>query len=169
MKAVLRSGLLAYILLSRVRTFPAPTVTVVTLTLTFFSPVLCLIHHLKWQQIWHLNWNLLQLVQAQDLYWHEKGHPCNMLPLPQDCTKCISGFYCNVEGLAVPLDCPRDTSVCWAPSSPSPAPSAPTATPLVGSHCVLVCNGVLLLFIQKPCPLDTYSNSTSQLSLSFSL
>ena len=48
----------------------------------------------------------------------------------QDCTECISGFYCNVEGLAVPIDCPP------------------------GYFCV---SGSIT---PQPCPLGTYSNST---------
>lgn len=48
----------------------------------------------------------------------------------QDCTECISGYYCDVEGLAVPIDCPP------------------------GYFCV---SGSIT---PQPCPLGTYSNST---------
>ncbi|RUS80927.1 hypothetical protein EGW08_011308, partial [Elysia chlorotica] len=47
-----------------------------------------------------------------------------------DCTPCISGYYCNVEGLADPIDCPA------------------------GYFCV---SGSVT---PQPCPLGTYSNST---------
>lgn len=48
----------------------------------------------------------------------------------QDCTDCISGFYCDEEGLAIPKDCPP------------------------GYFCV---SGSTF---PQPCPLGTYSNST---------
>ena len=48
----------------------------------------------------------------------------------QDCTVCISGYYCDREGLATPIDCPE------------------------GYFCV---SGSTY---PQPCPLGTYSNST---------
>lgn len=48
----------------------------------------------------------------------------------QDCAECISGFYCDVPGLALPKECPA------------------------GFFCV---SGST---IPQPCPLGTYSNST---------
>ena len=48
----------------------------------------------------------------------------------QDCTECISGYYCDREGLALPIDCPP------------------------GYFCV---SGSTFA---QPCPLGTYSNST---------
>ena len=48
----------------------------------------------------------------------------------QDCTECISGFYCDEEGLALPKDCPQ------------------------GYFCVAGST------IPQPCPLGTYGNDT---------
>ena len=48
----------------------------------------------------------------------------------QDCTECISGYYCDEEGLAIPKDCP------------------------LGYFCVAGST------FPQPCPLGTYSNST---------
>ena len=49
----------------------------------------------------------------------------------QDCTECVSGYYCDQEGLDVPKDCPR------------------------GFFCV---SGSTF---PQPCPLGTYGNSTT--------
>lgn len=49
----------------------------------------------------------------------------------QDCTECVSGYYCDEEGLDVPKDCPR------------------------GFFCV---SGSTF---PQPCPLGTYGNSTT--------
>ena len=49
----------------------------------------------------------------------------------QDCAECISGYYCDREGLALPIDCPA------------------------GYFCV---SGSTFA---QPCPLGTYSNSTN--------
>jgi hypothetical protein len=40
----------------------------------------------------------------------------------QDCAECISGFYCNVEGLAEPIECPRGSFCVSGSTRPQPCP-----------------------------------------------